>query len=582
MSNSTSTMNTLTDLYPHLIHASARAAELWAKVPGSHVVSLYIRNSYQNDPARVVLELLLFFFAIKYLLSNRYSPRKDTIKLSEREIDELVDDWVPEPLVPGETDPVADRRNLDEVASIPVLTSGGGAKVKVEGSNRVVLNLASFDVFGLANSERIKDKAIVALRKYGVGACNPPGFYGTMDVHMQLERDIARFIGADHAILYAQGFSAISSVVPAFSKRGDLVVVDEGVAFALQKGFQISRSKIVFFKHNDMNDLEHKLATIAAEDKRLKRPLYRKFILVEGIYTNSGDIAPLPKLVELKERFKYRLIVEESCSFGVLGANGRGITEHFGIPATKVDMLVGSLATSVGASGGFCAGSLPIIDHQRLSASSYCFSAALPPMLAVAASEGLAYIEKEAPRIMPAMQANIRVIRDILAQVPCFELLSSPESPLQHVRVARETLPFTFDPVDGLLDSESSFNTTNSTMSPRTGVLSLLGGSRANSRNANNNRPVALTGGPRRAEDVESIRLEQESRFLQDIVKESLENGVLVTRAKYNAEQEHACPRPSLKIVVPSDLTRKEAEQAAKVVKAAATKVIQAWAKARK
>ncbi|KAI9168515.1 serine palmitoyltransferase component [Blastocladiella emersonii ATCC 22665] len=569
----------------HTVEAAfARVSQAWdaaeglaSVIPGSQVVSRYIRNSYQNDPARVVLELFLFFYALKYLLSKRYAPGKaDAVRLSDREIDELVDEWVPEPLVPGETDAEALQKNLDEVNSIPVFATASGTKVKVEGSNKTLTNLASLDVFALANSDRIKDKALLALRKYGVGACNPPGFYGTMDVHMQLERDIAQFLGADHAILYAQGFSAIASVIPAFSKRGDLIVVDEGVSFAVQKGFQISRSKLVFFKHNDMHDLEHKLATIAAEDKRLKRGLYRKFILVEGLYANYGDLAPLPKLLELKDRYKYRLIVEETHSFGVLGPRGRGITDHYGVPASRVDMLAGSLATAVGASGGFCAGSLPVIEHQRLSAQSYVFSAALPPMLAVAASEGLNYIAENAEKALPVLRANVKVIRDALAAVPCFDIASSPDSPLQHVRITRDTLPFTFGPSDAA-DSGDGSTGPAPTSPPRSGVLSLLGGgSRAP---APRPKPVVAS---RKAADPEAARAEAEAKFLQDIVKECMDGGVLVTRAKYNAEQEYRCPRPSLKIIVPADLTRKEAEQIGKVVKAAATKVIQAWAKARK
>jgi serine palmitoyltransferase len=141
------------------------------------------------------------------------------------------------------------------------------------------------------NHEQIKEKAILALRKYGVGSCGPPGFYGTIDVHLELESKIATFLGSEDAILYSQGFSCISSAIPAFSKRTDLIVADESVSFAVQKGMQVSRSTVKWFKHNDMADLERVLREVQQELKRKKAPLTRQFIVVEGVvlqFTQRG------------------------------------------------------------------------------------------------------------------------------------------------------------------------------------------------------------------------------------------------------------------------------------------------------
>ncbi|KAL7749613.1 serine palmitoyltransferase component [Sorochytrium milnesiophthora] len=415
--------------YASMVAAASKAQEAALHIPGSPIVIRYIRNSYQNDPVRIALELFLFFFAVKYLLSKRYNPDKTRVQLSAREIDELVDDWSPEPLVPELT--AWEQKELEKA---PTITSAVGLKVKVATSSKTLINLSSYNYLGLSGLESVKDKAIMALRKYGVGACGPPGFYGTVDVHMQLEQELAKFFNAPQAIIYAQGFSAISSVVPAFSKRGDLIVVDEGVSFALQKAFQISRSKVVFFKHNDMNDLEHKLAQIAESDRKQRKPLYRKFILVEGIYHNYGDLAPLPKLVELKKKFKYRLVVEESYSFGAIGSRGAGLTDHFNVPVNDVDFIVATMSNALCSAGGFCIGELAIIEHQRLSASAYVYSAALPPMLAVTAIEGLDHLKANCKQLMPSLRDNIATLRAALVNVPGLVLDSSPESPLQHIR----------------------------------------------------------------------------------------------------------------------------------------------------
>lgn len=116
-------------------------------------------------------------------------------------------------------------------------------------------------------------------------------------MHIELEQKLASFFGTESAIIYAQGFSTVASAIPAFAKRGDIIVADDGISFATQKGIDISRSQIHFFRHNDMDDLERVLEKIRIEEIKKKKPLTRKFLVVEGLYLNSGEIAPLPKLV---------------------------------------------------------------------------------------------------------------------------------------------------------------------------------------------------------------------------------------------------------------------------------------------
>ena len=156
-------------------------------------------------------------------------------------------------------------------------------------------NLASYNFYNFVANETLKEKAIQTLRTYGVGPCGPPGFYGTQDVHMKTEADVAAHLGVPACIIYAQSFSTVSSVIPSFSKRGDIIVADKAVNFPLRKGIQISRSTVRWFEHNDMEDLERVLKQVTKEQQR--KPLTRRFIITEGMFENIGDVSDLPKLV---------------------------------------------------------------------------------------------------------------------------------------------------------------------------------------------------------------------------------------------------------------------------------------------
>lgn len=176
----------------------------------------------------------------------------------------------------------------------PQLFSPVGPKSKLA-NGRTVNNLCSYNFYNFNTNESLKEQAIQTLRNYGVGPCGPRGFYGTQDVHMKTEADIASFLGTAACIMYSQAFSTISSVIPAFSKRGDIIVADKGVSFAIRKGIQISRSIVRWYEHNDMEDLERVLAKITKEQAR--KPLTRRFIITEGIFESYGDMVDLPKIV---------------------------------------------------------------------------------------------------------------------------------------------------------------------------------------------------------------------------------------------------------------------------------------------
>ncbi|MCJ1461901.1 serine palmitoyltransferase component [Pseudocyphellaria aurata] len=483
------------------------------KMPGSAIFLRYVKSSYQNDPVRSAVELFLFLFFVRYLLAPKYSTqRKSYVTLSdevcllltygsvkliyEQEIDELVDEWTPEPLVPPQT-PFEEAENEKR----PVIMGPTGPKSKLLSSGRTVTNLASYNFYNLVANETLKEKAIQTLRTYGVGPCGPPGFYGTQDIHMKTEADIASYLGVPACIVYAQAFSTISSVIPAFSKRGDIIVADKAVNYAIRKGIQISRSTVRWYEHNDMEDLQRVVQTVIKEQG--KKELTRRFIITEGMFENTGDVVDLPKVVDLKLRYKFRLILDETSSFGVLGRTGRGVTEQQNVDSSQIDMIIGSLAGPLCAGGGFCAGSDEIVEHQRISAAAYTFSAALPAMLATTASEALLMLQTNS-ELLSQLRDNIRAM---WAQL---------------------------DPRSDWVHCTSSID-----------------------------NPVMLL--VLKSEVIASKKLSRadQEQLLQDVVDETLANGVLITRLKSMPRATHATPKdagwepqPALKWIATSQGSR--------------------------
>ncbi|RIB16165.1 pyridoxal phosphate-dependent transferase [Gigaspora rosea] len=496
----------LNDLFVFLNSTITDISIVYSRIPGSGILLKYIKNSHQNDPFRTFLEALLVLFAIIYLFTKRYRTDNNLIELTPSEVEELVEEWQPEPLVPTITE--SQRIELDKT---PILNGPQGPRIKlVNCKNNSLMNFASFDFLGLTTNELIKEKAIQILRKYGVGSCGPPGFYGTIDVHTEFERTVSEFLGTDDTILYSQAFSTIGSAIPSFCKRGDIIVADQGCNFAIQKGIQISRSVIKWYKHNDMQDLENILLKIKNEDIESGRRLTRRFIVTEGIFENSGDIAQLPKLLELKKKFKYRLILDESLSIGTLGKRGAGLTDYFNINPKEVDMIVGSMCTALCSSGGFCSGSFEITDHQRISGPAYCYSAALPAMLSACATESIRNLERN-PHLVAKVLSNTSTFKSNMTNVKYVTVDGFADSPVFHLRLNK---------------------------------------------------------------DIKTNSIEEKEKLLQEIVDDAMNNGVILTRAKYVYAQEMFGIEPSIRICISANFSKKEIEKAAAITRSAITKVL--------
>jgi len=507
-----------TELPSGALHLIDTTISSFQKIPGSAIIIRYIRSSYQDDPIRSLVELFLFIFAVRYLLAPAYSTKKGkNVPLAEEEVDELVEDWTPEPLTSEETD-----WEKAENEKRPVIVGGvAGPKVRLAGSGRTVMNLASYNHFNFANNPDLANKAVNTVRTYGVGPCSPPGFYGTQDVHMKSEQDIAAHLGMPAAIIYAQSFSTISSMLPSFSKRGDIIVADKAVNFPIRKGLQITRSQVKWYEHNDMADLERVLQRVVKENQG--KPLTRRFIVTEGLFENVGDMVDLARVVELKLKYKFRLILDETWSYGVLGRSGRGVTEQQNVDPTHVDMIVGGLAGALSSGGGFCAGSHEIVEHQRLSAAAYTYSAALPAFLATTASETVALLQDQ-PALIATLRDHTRALW--LALDPRSEWIrctSAPDNPV---------------------------------------LLLVLKDQHIQDR---------------------GLGVRDQELLLQDCVDECLANGVLVTRLKAMPSALGLAPkdvlkvwqpRPALKVCVTIGLGKREVEKAGVVIRHAVTAVM--------
>lgn len=389
-----------------------------------------VQAFYEAPAYHLILEGILILWIIRLLFSKTYKLH-ETSKLTEKEKEDLIEEWQPEPLVP----PVSkDHPSL----KYDVVTGPPSHKITLNGQECV--NFASFNFLGLLDNERIKQKALSSLKKYGVGTCGPRGFYGTFDVHLELEGRLSKFMNTEEAIIYSYGFATVASAIPAYSKRGDIVFVDEAACFSIQKGLQASRSFIKYFKHNDMEDLERLLKEQELEDQKNPRKarVTRKFIVAEGLYINTADICPLPELVKLKYKYKVRIFLEESMSFGVLGEHGRGVTEHFGVNIDDIDLISANMENAVASIGGFCCGRSFVIDHQRLSGQGYCFSASLPPMLAAAAIEALNIMEED-PDIFAVLREKCRKVYNALQGIKGLKLVGEPLAPALHLQLERSS-----------------------------------------------------------------------------------------------------------------------------------------------
>lgn len=350
------------------------------------------------------------------------------------DVETLLKDWQPEPLVPE-----IDAQKYEHFwLNSHVATSKPGKYITIDGEP--CLNLGTNNYLGLADHPRLEDVSIAAVRKYGVGACGPRGFYGTMDIHLALEQAIAKFLNVQETVLYAFGFSTIASAIPAYAKNTDIIFVDEQCNFAIQQGINASRAKVVYFRHNDAQHCEQLVEATLRDSKKN----VRTFLIAEAIYAKTGQMCPLEDLVRIKQKYKIRLFLEESNTFGLLGSKGKGLTEYLNVDINDLDMIMVSLEHAMCGYGGFCAGTSYVIDHQRLAGVGYCFSASLPPLQTQVALESLKIISENPGIAEKARDAN-KYAHKAFARLTHLRDISDPVSPVK-ILVPKKLLGGDSDP----------------------------------------------------------------------------------------------------------------------------------------
>ena len=301
--------------------------------------------------------------------------------------------------------------------------------------------LSSQDVLGLTTDQVMKEACAATVEKLGLGSCSPRGFYGTFPPHMDVEKSIAEFLGCQEAVLYSFGACTVSSVIPALGHRSDVAVVDMGVGHGILAGLRLAKMDVRWYNHCDAEDCARVFANLEAEDgvtsARLARPGRRRWLITEACFSGTGRVAPLPTLLDLKDTHHARLILDESSSFGAMGATGRGLTEHFNVDPGRVDVIAASLENAGASVGGFCAGDTGVVAYQRLMGSGYVFSASLPPYLATAAAHAVRRIAAE-PRLVARAAASAKALRDavLAGQVSGLTTDADHGSPVIPLRLA--------------------------------------------------------------------------------------------------------------------------------------------------
>jgi 8-amino-7-oxononanoate synthase len=254
---------------------------------------------------------------------------------------------------------------------------------------RELVMLGSNNYLGLTNHPEVKEAASLALALYGTGCAGSRLLNGTLDIHVQLEERLAEFLQREAALTFSTGFQVNLGVLSCLLERSDIALLDALDHACIIDGCRLGFGRTHKFRHNDMDDLEKKLAHAPADKGKL--------IVVDGVFSMEGDLAPLPRLVELKNRYGARLMVDDAHGLGVFGENGRGTPEHFGVE-DEVDLLMGTFSKSLATVGGFVAADRYVIDYVRHMARSEIFSAAPPPASVAAAMKALEIVEREPER----------------------------------------------------------------------------------------------------------------------------------------------------------------------------------------
>jgi 8-amino-7-oxononanoate synthase len=295
--------------------------------------------------------------------------------------------------VPDLFDKVLRFHELDAVKAaglypyVRAIRASEGNEVEIDGHRLVMAG--SNNYLGLTHDARVKAAAIHAVEEFGSGCTGSRFLNGTLELHVELERRLSAWTRREAAITFSTGFQTNLGLISCLVGREDVVYSDRDNHACIVDGCRLSFGEFVKFRHNDMSDLQRRLAATPADKGKL--------IVVDGCYSMCADLAPLDQICELADRYGARVLVDEAHSFGVFGANGRGACEHFGVES-RVDLVMGTFSKSFASLGGFAAGRKDVIAYVQHHARSLIFSASIAPASAAAALAALDVIEREPER----------------------------------------------------------------------------------------------------------------------------------------------------------------------------------------
>lgn len=319
------------------------------------------------------------------------------------------------------------EQNLYKVPKI--LESPAGGRVRMNGKE--VVNLSSNNYLGLANHPKVRQAALDSIEKWGVGAGAVRWIGGTMSVHQELEERLAKFKNVEAVLVFTSGFTANAGCIPAVLTDKDVVISDELNHASIIDGVRLSTAKYkksegYVYPHKDMEALEKILQNTQSFEKRM--------IITDGVFSMDGDIAPLPTIVELAEKYNAFVMIDDAHASGVLGKNGAGTTSHFNLYG-RVDIQLGTLSKALGVVGGYIAGSAALKDWLINRGRPYLFSTAHPPMVAAALIAALDVMEND-PEPMRKLWDNTRWWKEHLQEAG-FDTMGS-ETPITPIYIGDE------------------------------------------------------------------------------------------------------------------------------------------------
>ena len=268
------------------------------------------------------------------------------------------------------------------------IESAQDTEVIIDGKK--VLMFGSNSYLGLTNHPQIKEAAKKAIDKYGTGCAGSRFLNGTLDIHLELEKRLAAYVGKEAAVLFSTGFQVNLGVISCLLDRNDYLILDEYDHASIIDGSRLSFSRTIKYAHNDMEDLRKKLSRLPEESAKL--------IVADGIFSMEGDLVNLPEIVKLAEEFGANIMMDDAHSLGVIGFNGSGVASHYGL-TDEVDLIMGTFSKSLASLGGFIAGSEETIEFIKHKARSLVFSASMPPASVASVIAALDIIESEPERI---------------------------------------------------------------------------------------------------------------------------------------------------------------------------------------